>query len=380
VKVASLRSRVRNGALVMLAVAVVLGLLALPAVNRLGRGIRQTLYRNYLSIEASHRMHAALWAAQLAQRDGRLAEALPSSREEFTKWIDIALHNITEPGEAELAADIGARGRRLFDQLAAAADSRHDHEFAELHGRIDELIEMNRAAMLRADSRAVRMSQRLTYELAGGLGILLLVGAVLSWTLAWTIAEPLDELAEGLRSFSLRGPSQRLGKQGFAELDAVAAEFDRMAGRLAQFEKLNVDRLIYEKSKTEAIIESLEDGVVLVDSEGIVAHINEVASIILGIEPAEALGSRFDDLSSNSPHYLKVRDALSGLSAKSPEDQRVELGLNVRGRDHWYVLKWVPLRRKEVGSLGTILILQDITYLRDLERRTAKKLAQGNRA
>ncbi len=203
---------------------------------------------------------------------------------------------------------------------------------------------------------------------------------MLSWTLAWTIAKPLDELAEGLRSFGLRGPSQRLGKQGFAELDAVAAEFNRMAERLAQFEKLNVDRLIYEKSTTEAIIESLEDGVVLVDSEGIVAHINEVASIILGIEPAEALGSRFDDLSSNNPHYLKVRDALRGLSVKSPEDQSVELGLNVRSRDHWYVLKSVPLRRKEVGSLGTILILQDVTQLRDLESRTAKKLAQGNRA
>lgn len=378
-RVASLRSRIRNGALVMLAVAVVLGLLALPAVHRLGRGIRATLYRNYLSIEAAQHMHAALWATQLAQRDGRLAERLPLTRSEFTKSIDFELHDATEPGEAQLAADIDARGRRLFDELAAG-DSRHDDEFEKLHGRLDELIEINHAAMFRADSRAIRMAQRLDYELAGGLGILLLVGVVLSWTLAWTIAKPLDELAEGLRSFTLRDPSQRLGKQGLAELDTVATEFNRMAERLAEFERLNVDRLIYEKSKTEAIIESLEDGVVLVDSEGIVAHINEVASIILAIEPAEALGSRFDDLSSNSPHYLKVRDALRGMSGKNPEDQRVELGLKVRGRDHWYVLKAVPLRRKEVGSLGTILILQDVTQLRDLESRTANKLAQGNRA
>ncbi len=50
-----------------------------------------------------------------------------------------------------------------------------------------------------------------------------------------------------------------------------------MAERLEQYDKLNVERLVYEKSKTEAIIESLEDGVVLIDSDGIVAHINEIA-------------------------------------------------------------------------------------------------------
>ena len=33
----------------------------------------------------------------------------------------------------------------------------------------------------------------------------------------------------------------------------------------SNYDKLNVERLVYEKSKTEAIIESLEDGVVLID-------------------------------------------------------------------------------------------------------------------
>ncbi len=69
----------------------------------------------------------------------------------------------------------------------------------------------------------------------------------------------------------------RLGPQPLAELEAVAREFNQMAERLEQYDKLNVERLVYEKSKTEAIIESLEDGVVLIDSEGIVAHINEIA-------------------------------------------------------------------------------------------------------
>ena len=240
--------------------------------------------------------------------------------------------------------------------------------FGELRERLDHLIEINRDAMFRTDSRSAKMGDRLTYEFGGALVLLLVFVAMLSWTLAWSISKPLDELADRLRSFSLRGPSLRLGEQPLAELQAVASEFNKMAERLEQFEKLNVDRLIYEKSKTEAIIESLEDGIVLIDPEGMVMHINGVAGIILGVERDEAPGSPFDDLNSNHPHYLRVRAALQSIANRPLEAQRIEVDLHVRGRDHTYVLKPVPLRQGEAGSFGTILILQDITYLRDKDR------------
>ena len=121
------------------------------------------------------------------------------------------------------------------------------------------------------------MGSRLTYEFATGLGLLLIIGVALSWTLAWSITKPLADLAGRLRSFSLRGPSLRLGEQRLAELQTVALEFNKMAERLEQFEKLNIDRLLYEKGKTEAIIESIEDGIVLIDPKGTVTHINEIA-------------------------------------------------------------------------------------------------------
>ena len=126
--------------------------------------------------------------------------------------------------------------------------------------------------------------------------------------MGWALSRPLTELAERLRGISQRKSHVRLGPQTLAELDEVAREFNQMAERLENYDRMNVERIVYEKSKTEAIIESLEDGVVLIDSDGIVAHINEVAALIMGIEPADALGSRFDDLSSNHPHYLRVRD------------------------------------------------------------------------
>jgi len=372
----SLRNRIRNGTLAMLLIAVTLVALALPEVHRLGGSIGRTLYRNYLSIEAAHHMHEALWNLQLAAHTGDAAAALPASHAEFKHWIKVERDDVTEVGEATLAKNIDDRAKALYAQIASGqSTAAQDQQFAQLHQQLDQLIRINRDAMFRADSHANQMSDQLTYEFAAGLVLLLVLGTALSWTIAWNLSKPLDELTQRLRGFSLRGPSLRLGPQSLAELEGVASEFNRMAERLEQFEKLNVDRMIYEKSKTEAIIESLEDGIVLIDPQGVVTHINEVAAIIIGIDRAEALGSPFTDLDSNHPHYLRVRSALNNGNKFFDDNARVEVDLHIRGRDHTYVLKPVTLHSGENEALGTLLILQDITYLRDKDRARVNLVA-----
>src|SRR5215471_17116004 len=95
----SLRSRIRNGTLLMLAIALTLGIVAVPTVHRLGGAIRETLYRNYASIEASRHMQAALYNVELAGAKGALAAALAPNRRLFSHWINFELHDITEVGE-----------------------------------------------------------------------------------------------------------------------------------------------------------------------------------------------------------------------------------------------------------------------------------------
>jgi two-component system, NtrC family, sensor histidine kinase KinB len=365
----SLRGRIHNGTLLMLALTLIVGTFAVPTIHKLDRSIRGALYTDYVSIEAAQHMHSVLYAAELAQMHGRLSADLPQSRDAFTHWINVELNNVKGPREQALAGDIQEREQRIFHELSRGLPGTpNSQEFDLLHQRLDDLIQMNQAAMFRADSRMTQMSDRLAYEFTIGLLILLVLGAALSWTLAWKISKPLAELSEHLRGFNLRGPAVRLAKQPLAELQAVSSEFNKMAERLEQFEKLNVDRLIYEKDKTEAIIESIEDGIVLIDSSGIVTHINDVAATILGVDRDEALGSAFDDLSTNQSHYLKVRSALRSVVSQPVEEQRVEVDLHVRGRGHTYVLKRVPLRQEDRQPFGTILILQDVTYLRDKDR------------
>src|ERR1700690_3304693 len=148
----SLRSRIRNGTLLLLALVILLGAYALPRLGSLGGAIRETLYRNYISIEVGQHQHEVLRTLERADRDGKARDALPAARDTFLHWMDIEQHDITEAGEPQIANDINARAKHLFEEIAnEPPGARHDNEFDELHARIDDLIALNKAAMFRAD-------------------------------------------------------------------------------------------------------------------------------------------------------------------------------------------------------------------------------------
>ncbi len=152
---------------------------------------------------------------------------------------------------------------------------------------------------------------------------------------------------------------------------------DALAGQAAiAIERTRIDAVLEAQAKTEAIIESIEDGLVVLDPDGRVVHVNEVACAILSFERADAVGRPFAQLGTNHPHYLRLRAAVTEfLAHPEQEHQPVELALFLRGRDHHYILRPTPLRTTDGTPAGLILVLQDVTYLRDQEARREQLMA-----
>jgi len=159
-------------------------------------------------------------------------------------------------------------------------------------------------------------------------------------------------------------PDQRQLLDAFADQVAVAIERTR------------IDVVLEEQAKTEAIIEASEDGLIVLDPAGTVVHVNAVACAILEVERAMVLHARFDDLASTHPHYLRLREATREILAHPERERdRVEITLFLRGRDHHYMLRPTPRQTRDRSPAGLILTLQDVTYLRDQERRRENLVA-----
>ncbi|MEO7434387.1 MAG: DUF4118 domain-containing protein [Candidatus Binatia bacterium] len=159
-------------------------------------------------------------------------------------------------------------------------------------------------------------------------------------------------------------PDQRQLLDAFADQVAVAIERTR------------IDVVLDEQAKTEAIIEASEDGLIVLDPTGAVVHVNAVACAILEVDRATVLHARFDDLASTHPHYLRLREATREILAHPERERdRVEITLFLRGRDHHYMLRPTTRQARDGLPAGLILTLQDVTYLRDQERRRENLVA-----
>jgi two-component system, NtrC family, sensor histidine kinase KinB len=141
-------------------------------------------------------------------------------------------------------------------------------------------------------------------------------------------------------------------------------------------ERCRIDVVLEEKAKTEQIMEASEDGIIVLDPAGVVIHANEVACAILETERSDVVGRRFQALEARHTHYLRLRETVRDFLEHPKQDrERLEISLFLRGRDHSYVLRPTPFHTRDGSPAGLILALQDVTYLRDQERRRENLVA-----
>ncbi len=143
--------------------------------------------------------------------------------------------------------------------------------------------------------------------------------------------------------------------------------------RLASYESrlTEIDR---ERSKTDAIIESVEDGLIVLDQNHAVVHMNEVACAILDLDANAVEGKRLEDVSSRNVHVAKLLVATREGSDNAGNDS-TEFKLFLRGRDHSYLSRNLPWMGPSGERLGTIVLLQDVTYVRDQEKSRTNLIA-----
>jgi NtrC-family two-component system sensor histidine kinase KinB len=365
----SLAGRLWLTILVVVLLMAALGALAIARLPVLERSVNEVLARNYLSIGAGHGMEDAV--ARL--RSGDLAA--DKAERQFNRWLDIEQHNITERGEDRLAAEIGAEGRRYFDSarrsLAAGRPAGSDEK---LENEIHELIALNEDAMFSANRRTARVAQRLRRDeiLIAIVAVLVLAGS--GYLIARTLVlAPLHGLIATLRRIGDERSLRAMPTPRTAELAMLAGEFNAMVERLQSDYRGRLAELERERSKTGAILESVDDGLIVLDHPGAVVHINEIARAILDVGADGIEGATLKEL---APHNRHVARLVSALEAEPAGGQQPsEFRVFVRGRDHSYLMRPIPWVGGGGERLGTIVLLQDVTFIRDQERARTNLIA-----
>lgn len=125
-----------------------------------------------------------------------------------------------------------------------------------------------------------------------------------------------------------------------------------------------------EKSRMRVLINLLANGVMVTDAEQKVVLANPAFMKIMGFQGESIIGRPFTVLIKNEQLRQMIERALfTSEDVPTEQTEELDIGENKENEAAVYVAKCRPFRDRIGRNLGTITVLSDITYLKEINQR-----------
>jgi len=359
---------------------------------------------NYDSVVAAQDMKeslerqdsAALFA--LLGRWDRASAQLHEHRVRFDAAYQRAAGNITERGEADV---VGAIGRyrdeyyQSFDRFvlearneASTSPRRSERTvdeyfqtleplFAELRRQCDRLLSLNQDAMRRKAGEAAALARRWFVTTLAFALALVAGGIVFAVLLSNSVLRPVRQLTDATSRVAAGHLDTVVETRSGDELGVLASRFNEMAGRIRELRQSDLGRVLVAQQTAEAAIDSLYDPVIVTDAAGCIQRINRAAEPVFGTE-ARVLGKRVQDVTNDPRLSMAVLDVLASQRSIASEESAATVPLAVEGVERSFRQRTTPMRDAENRLVGAVMLLEDVTHLREIDRVKSEFIATAS--
>ena len=350
------------------------GLYAVWLFNRLGPSIDVILKENYQSVlagqqmkESAERMDSGLSFA-LAGEERRGRDLFNENDPIFQENLRKELHNITVPGEGELANKISEAEARyqtlaqtFWDTFEAEARRKMYFSqllplFTEIKNNAQEVIRINQENMVQADHHARALSADSTRAMV----ILLVFGIALALSLGYglqrTILRPIQTLTAVSKELGEGKLDQVVPVESHDELGQLADAFNKLAARLRVYRQTTTDQLSQARHMTEITFSAFPDSILALSMDGKINFANPAA------------GKLLQKINGDSGLPTAIQEEVGKILKGAPDSvpTSFEKAIAVRIDDHEaFLLPRIIGMRDESGNMfGAALVLQDVTRFR----------------
>jgi len=385
---ATLRIKILIGYGLTLALTMVVLVQAFVNLFDLGRASDAILRENYKSILAAENMIGSIErqdSAVLLVMLGYQDEGLSRLREyeaQFLQWLGRARDNITIAGEDRIVGSIDTGySSYLTDISKLVLQHQNDHQkavgfyhetvfpsFKAVRDACGELREINEKTMLQASDRAQFIAHRAIWSLTV-IGIVAVgMGLGFSLFLSARITRPLRRIMEAAQRVAGRNYDVEITTDSSDELGLLVEEFNAMVRKLKAFHNLDIKQVVAEKQKSEAIIRSIDDGIIVVDAELKVTDLNPMAERALRREPGDAQGRHFLEVVKSEELFRYVKESIESGHPPAIEEGKDVLALEKDREQIYFQFSVTPVQAGAGSRPGVVLVLRDVTKLRELDR------------
>jgi PAS domain S-box-containing protein len=330
---------------VMLLLVTALSIISLATIWRL-RGEGMALIKaNYNSITYMQEMlHAVDTEGNPGRRLARLKEQLALQQQ-----------NVTEHQEADATA--------LLTEAVAKYSTRADSvtETNVLRRAIAGVMEVNRAAIVNKAKEQEALGQQAVLWISITATLAFVIAFSLFMSMPTFLAEPIRLLTDGIDRIATGHYTERVMLPRNDEFGHMADRFNTMAGELERWSTSNLAKIMAEKARAEAVINSLSDPSIGVDEGGSILFMNRQAADLLGVDLGELAGRKVDEAMKENDLLARIIQPTAGTAFKAVLD----------GREQQFTVEADPII-SEHGPAGTVYTLHNVTPF--LERDQAKTM------
>jgi len=146
-------------------------------------------------------------------------------------------------------------------------------------------------------------------------------------------------------------------------LEKIALEEE--AKRLRRERERNLQDIANEKSRIKTIIHCMADGVIVTDRENKIVLINPAATRIFSIDDADLNGKILSSCVKDEKLNQLIEGFFIGECSYSAISQEIMVG---RDKKIFLRAHAAPVKSEEGEILGSVIVFEDITYLKELDR------------
>ena len=219
------------------------------------------------------------------------------------------------------------------------------------------------------------------------LVISILLGILLMVRLPRLVTRPLTRLTADVERVAAPGPVTRVAVTRHNEVGSVAAAVNRVLRQAEDERRATLAELITQRNRTHSLVRGLDEGLLLIDQQGIVVLANPVACLLLGQPAKELLGQPAAEIASQNEmlrEWLRALDAPAGPTPPDAPEAGRPAGPVFKVRPHGENLHY-QLTVSEVTELneelqkavpaGHVFCLRDVSAFKNLDQVKSEFLA-----
>jgi NtrC-family two-component system sensor histidine kinase KinB len=371
----TLNRRVLIGIAPVLLIFLGVSIYAIFLFTKLGGAIDVILRENYQSVVASQKMRESsekMDAGLLLMLGGEEQKGRALFEEYapvFEKNLDIEAHNITLPGEADLAAKVTRFQAQYRDEtvkffaLAPADIARRSLYFDRLLPESEQvqetaghILEINQQNMVQANNAARQQSHDASRYLLMTILVAFAVAAAVAYALARSIIKPIENLTESARQLGEGNLDQHVPVQTHDEVGLLAEAFNKMGARLRAYRQSTTDKILQAQQTTESALRAFPDPIFVFSAEKEIQLQNSAAEHFL-----KQIGGDWSSLGAVSSY---IEQSLRGAPDFQPTSFDKAISVAGDGAERFFLPRVLAMRNDTGDPVGVVVVLQDVTRFR----------------